>query len=416
MHPNGRAVALVTLALIGCGLLAAAGVTGAMAEATTLDASTDGEPPVDSPPASIVLGTDDELTEEAYLEPVPEPGDSYFEAEATDGSWISYVNPRDEYRDPYLGGGSGKICVTLLNERGEPIVGESVPDTTVTVPTGESLEWHTAADPLVVEYPLTAAYERPLDADQFGTNPELPQGDGYLDSHCLELHGLPEDGTVEYGEAEIDGEAADRIEVVGYHQQAHEAWDSDVDPIDDATSYAEAGGGWTYRTDGSHGQAVVVLQLTGEEADDGTDGDGDDGTGDHTDDGTDGDADDETGDDADDGTDGDADDETGDDADDGTDGDADDETDDDADDGTDDDADDGADGDSDDGAADDVTGDDAEGSTGANGDGGATTDDSDDIEDDGAGDADRIPGFGLLLGGIAVAAVLMSLHVRRRET
>ena len=199
--------------------------------------------------------------EEAYEESVPDRDDPYYEAEDPDGNWISYINPRDEYRSPYLGDGSGKVCVTLLNEEGEPIVGESVPETTVTVPTGDSLEWHPNADPFAVQYPLTDHYERPLDADQFGTNPELTQGDGYLDSHCLEWHGLPEDGTVEYGEVEIDGEYAEWIDVVGYIQQAHDSWDSDVDPIADAESYEEAGGGWTYETDGSHGQAVVVLQL-----------------------------------------------------------------------------------------------------------------------------------------------------------
>jgi len=37
------------------------------------------------------------VSEEAYVEPAPEPGDPYFEAAATDGSWVSYENPRDEY-------------------------------------------------------------------------------------------------------------------------------------------------------------------------------------------------------------------------------------------------------------------------------------------------------------------------------
>jgi hypothetical protein len=200
------------------------------------------------------------VSEEAYVQAAPERGDAYFEAEASDGSWISYQNPRDEYRSPYLGDGSGKICVVLLNENGDPVVGESVPNTTITVPTGESLAWHSGADPITVELPMTSHYDRPLDADQFGTS-DLPQGDGYLDSHCYEFHGLPEDATIEYGEAQVDGEHADRIDVVGYHQQAHAAWDSDVDPIADAVSYEEAGGGWTYQTDASHGQVVVVLQL-----------------------------------------------------------------------------------------------------------------------------------------------------------
>lgn len=215
-----------------------------------------------------------DTVEEPYIEPVPERGDPYFEAEASDGSWISYVNPRDEYRDPYLGDGSGKLCVSLYNADGEVVVGETVPNTTVTVPTGESLDWHSHADPFVVELPLTEHYERPLDADQFGTDPDLPQGDGYLDSHCLEIHGMPADGTVEYGEAEVDGEYEDRIEVVGYLQQDAQSWNSSVDPLADARSYEEAGGGWTYDPEHSHGQMVVVLQLDHDETD--TNGEDDD--------------------------------------------------------------------------------------------------------------------------------------------
>ncbi|RQG99022.1 PGF-CTERM sorting domain-containing protein [Natrarchaeobius oligotrophus] len=253
------AVAAGAFALCLLGLLVAAGIGGVSADGAS-DA-----------PAAHVAPSDGDVSEEAYVEAVPEEGDAYFEAEADDGSWISYINPRDEYRMPYHGDGSGKICVTLLNEAGEPIVGESVPETTVTVPTGEELEWHSHADPMTVEYPLTDNYNRPLDADQFGTNPDLPQGDGYLDSHCIEMHGIDENATVEYGEARIDGEHADRIELVGYVQQAHDAWDTDVDPIEDAEPYEEAGG-WTYHPDGSHGQAVVVLQLEGEvEPDDSTD-------------------------------------------------------------------------------------------------------------------------------------------------
>lgn len=198
------------------------------------------------------------------MEEVPKEGDPYFEAVANDGSWISYDNPRDGYRSPYLGEGSAKMCVALYNENGEPIVGESVPNTTVTLPTGEMLDWHSSADPITVKLPMTEHYDRPLDADQFGTS-DLPQGDGYLDSHCYEFHGLPEDATVEYDEVSIEGEHADRIDLVGYIQQEHEAWDSDIDPIADAESYDEAGGEWTYRSDGSHGQVVVVLQLNSSE-------------------------------------------------------------------------------------------------------------------------------------------------------
>ncbi|MFW5977654.1 MAG: PGF-CTERM sorting domain-containing protein [Halohasta sp.] len=205
-----------------------------------------------------------DVSEEAYNESAPEPGDEYFEAAADDGSWVSYDNPRDEYRDPYLGEGSGKICTVLLNEAGEPIVGETVPNTTVTVPTGEAIEWHSEADPLTVDYPLTDHYERPLDADQFGTSDDLAQGDGYMDSHCIEFHGPATNETIEYGEATVGGDHADRIEVVGYIQKTG-TWESDIEPLEAATSYEEAGGEWTYRESESHGQVVVVLQLAADD-------------------------------------------------------------------------------------------------------------------------------------------------------
>ncbi|WP_436344027.1 PGF-CTERM sorting domain-containing protein [Natronorubrum sp. FCH18a] len=258
--------ALLTGILVGAVL-----AVGALAGLTIGGGSDGGGPALESGVAA-----QDDVSEDAYEEPVPEEGDLYHEETADDGSWISYVNPRDEYRDPYLDDGSGKICVTLVNEAGEPVVGESVPNTSVTIPTGEPLDWHSEADPFVVEFPMTDHYTRPLDADQFGTNPDLPHGDGTLDSHCLEWHGLPEDETVEYGEAELEGAHADDIELVGYVQQTHEAWDADVDPIADAESYDATEGGWTYHPDGSHGQTVVVLQLNEELAGERSHSDGED--------------------------------------------------------------------------------------------------------------------------------------------
>ncbi|MFC3960263.1 hypothetical protein [Halovivax cerinus] len=200
------------------------------------------------------------IAESAAAIAAPEQGDPYFEASDPDGDWVSYVNPRDEYRDPYLGEGSGKLCVTLLNADGDPIVGESIPNTTVTIPTGESLSWHSLADPFAVEYPVSDETQ-PLDADQFGIAADLPQGDGVMDSHCIEFHGLPENGSISYGEARVTGEYAEHVDVVGYIQNANEAWDTSVDPVDDAVSYQAAGGGWDYVPGGSHGQAVIVLQL-----------------------------------------------------------------------------------------------------------------------------------------------------------
>lgn len=250
--------ALLIAVLLGCSAVVASGVVAA----TTTPHSS-------SPSASVHPA----VSEGHYEQPVPEPGDAYFEAEADDGSWVSYINPRDDYRSPYLGDGSGKICITLVNEAGDPVVGESIPNTTATIDTGDELEWHDDADPFVVEFPLSDHYDRPLDADQFGTDPDIVQGDGYLDSHCLEWHGLPEDETVSYGELELEGDHTADVEVVGYIQQAHDAWDSDVDPISDAQAYEEVGG-WTYETEASHGQVVAVLQLDGDvDADTGGAGD-----------------------------------------------------------------------------------------------------------------------------------------------
>ncbi|MCU4801589.1 PGF-CTERM sorting domain-containing protein [Halobacteria archaeon HArc-gm2] len=217
--------------------------------------------------AATVISAEN-VSEEAYAEPVPTPGDPYFEAEDPDGEWISYVNPRDEYRSPYIGNGSAKICLTLLNEAGNPIVGKTVPNTTVTVPTGDSTAWHSSADPITVQFPLTEHYDRPLDADQFGTNPDLPQGDGYLDSHCIEFHGLSSNATIKYGKASIDGPSAHKIELVGYIEKSRQTWDSAVDPTADTVSYRETGGGWSFTPQASHGQVVVVLQLGTEETGD----------------------------------------------------------------------------------------------------------------------------------------------------
>ncbi|WP_254524650.1 PGF-CTERM sorting domain-containing protein [Natrinema caseinilyticum] len=266
---DSRVVLALGLGLVVIGGLVASGAAGAAAG--TLD------------PAQT--NQSDRVSEEAYREPAPEEGDPYFEAAADDGSWISYENPRDEYRSPYLGDGSGKICVTLVNENGDPVVGTSVPNTSVTIPTGGATTWHSDANPMTVEFPVTDHYEFPLDGDEFGTSPDVAQGDGYMDSHCIEFHGNPVGSTIEYGEAELDGKYADRIDVVGYIQQepAGDGWDSDIDPVADAESYAEAGGGWTTTQNSTHGGAVVVLQLDApadertipvdsNSSDDGTDG------------------------------------------------------------------------------------------------------------------------------------------------
>jgi hypothetical protein len=281
MSASRRAVETVAAFAVGLLLVGVVAVTAAPAPPDASPANS--APAVDAPPADN--HSDREPIEEEYVRPAPEEGDPYFEAAAEDGSWVSYLNPRDEYRDPYLGDGSGKLCVTLLNEDGEVVVGESVPNTKVTMSTGETLDWHSRANPMEVRFPVTDHYEFPLDGDQFGTSPSVVQGDGYMDSHCIEFHGPDENATITYGPVEVEGERADWIEVVGYIQQEHEAWDTSVDPLEDAVPYEEVGG-WTYRPGGSHGQAVVVLQLdppADAYPDKGSDTGGEETTGDGTD-------------------------------------------------------------------------------------------------------------------------------------
>lgn len=107
--PDRNTVQITALSLIVAGCivavvaLAGAGVTATEASNSQQYATT---------PAT------DNVSEEAYEEPAPGPDDQYFEAADPDGDWVSYINPRDKYRSPYLGDGSGKICVTLVNEEG----------------------------------------------------------------------------------------------------------------------------------------------------------------------------------------------------------------------------------------------------------------------------------------------------------
>ncbi|UTF53840.1 PGF-CTERM sorting domain-containing protein [Natronosalvus rutilus] len=360
------------VSLAGLTLLLAGLTVGALVGAGPLTPATG---PVDPGPENV--------SEPAAEEPVPERGDPWFEAAAADGSWISYVNPRDEYRTPYLGDGSSKVCTTLVNEAGDPIMGETVPNTTVTLPMGESVAWHSHADPFVTQYPLNDHYERPLDADQFGVS-DLPQGDGYLDSHCIEIHGLSEEGdSVEYGEAIVEGEHADRVEVVGYIQQepAGTGWDSNVDPVADAVSYEEAGGGWTFTPDSSHGQVTVVLQLVDETGgdDDGEAGENDDGNG-GSENGTD-----------DSSSDSDENDGNGSDADgEETKGDG-------------------------DGADNNETDDDGTGTDDRSSDGPVLEDDPEDDETAGAND-DAQPGFGAGVAGFAIMSLVIAAIGRRRES
>jgi len=209
-------------------------------------------------------GDDTGVTEQAYIQEVPEEGDPYFEAGTDD--WVSYVNPRDDYNPAYdsrdEAPGSGKVCMTLLNENGEPIVGETVPDTQASMDL-DGIEWHSSANPFTLEFPLTENYERPLDSDQFGTSSDLPQGDGYLDTHCLEYHQVPANHTLTYDQVEISGQNAEDIKVVGYYDQRG-TWSSDFDPENDVSPYGSSSssdGTASMVPGNSHNEVLVVLQL-----------------------------------------------------------------------------------------------------------------------------------------------------------
>ncbi len=216
--------------------------------------------------ASDEIGITDEgsgtVSEEAYIEPAPEEGDPFFEARAED--WISYLNPRDEYNPDGYGEGSGRICLTLLNEDGEPVVGESIPDTQFSMET-DGIDWHSSADPFTVEFPLTEHYDRPLDADQFGTSTDLPQGDGYMDAHCIEYHDVSETHALTYDDGVVTGANADAVDIVGYYDQIG-TWESDFDPLAEAEPYgtsASSDGIVEMNPDNSHAETLVVLQLNG---------------------------------------------------------------------------------------------------------------------------------------------------------
>jgi hypothetical protein len=208
--------------------------------------------------------SESQVTEEAYLQEVPEEGDYYYEAGTDD--WVSYVNPRDEYNPEYESRdeapGSGKVCFAVMNEEGDPIVGETLPNTQASMDLG-GIEWHSHANPFTVEFPLTENYERPLDSDQFGTSDNLPQGDGILDTHCLEFHQVEENHTLTYDEVEITGEHAEDLEVVGYYDQLN-TWSTDFDPENDVSPYGtdESSDGVVSMSPGNtHAEVLAVLQL-----------------------------------------------------------------------------------------------------------------------------------------------------------
>ena len=216
--------------------------------------------------SSILYYENISVTENAYT---PDRQD-YLEEETED--WISYYNPRDQFHPEYKNNttesvpdevfesrpGSGKFCVSLLNERKEPISGKTIPNTTIKANL-DGLNWHKYANPFEVRMPLHKNYDVPLDADQFGTNETLPQGDGILDSHCIEWHLESSNFNLSYDKFDVITDNPERIKFVGYHQKL-DTWDSNVDPIEDAQPYEEVGE-LTFEENKTHGQVVGVFQL-----------------------------------------------------------------------------------------------------------------------------------------------------------
>ena len=206
-----------------------------------------------------------EITEEPFIQEAPREGDEYFEAEDEDGDWISYINPRDEYHGQISTHqpGSGKFCVSLLNERKQPILGNTLENTTVEIEFGQNLDWHNHTNPFEVDFPLNENYDRPLDGDQIGTSSDVPQGDGYMDSHCIEWHEIPLEDTITYQEPEILGENSSDIEVLGMIEQDGQSWNTDLKIPGDLNDYKseEVTGELLKDNDHTHGQAMVFLTL-----------------------------------------------------------------------------------------------------------------------------------------------------------
>lgn len=198
--------------------------------------------------------------------------------EASNEDWVSYKNPRDRFHPDYheVGEsvpdevmnkerpGSGKFCMSLLNEANQPVMGETLNNVTAEMHI-EGLEWHSLANPFRVNYPLNENYDRrPLDGDQFGSSDNLSQGDGYLDSHCIEFHLEKEDLSLNYSQIDVYGQDSEGVEVVGYRENIG-VWDSTIDPVEDVYEYNASelsDGKVSMDEENTHFQVVGVLRLT----------------------------------------------------------------------------------------------------------------------------------------------------------
>lgn len=192
----------------------------------------------------------DTRVEERHVTPAPEPdyvGEDY----------LSYPNPRDHYKhdQDIHREGSAKVCHIMLNQRGEVVTGETVDDVQLSVDTDIPYE---DARPVTFDTPVNQV------ADLVGTSEDLREGDGYLDAECAEFHDLRLNETYHYSQANISGEDAENVEVVG-HQ---EFWNNQYDPLEDVEEYGNSSNsdgeitlspGYNTR----HAEVVVVSQITG---------------------------------------------------------------------------------------------------------------------------------------------------------
>lgn len=193
----------------------------------------------------------DSATEDRTLTPAPAP-------ESLGIEWISYPNPRDVMPDPYTAQDepSIKVCTVLLNQDNEVITGETVDNAEVSmdiggVPYGE-------AHPATFDLPLTQY------SDMIGANENMPEGDGWLDSECMEFANLAP-GSFTYSEPAITGSDSQDIEFVGVteywnQQNVGEPFDKNVDAYG-ATDLSDGEFSLGPSHDRRHIELVYVFRL-----------------------------------------------------------------------------------------------------------------------------------------------------------
>lgn len=212
------------------------------------DTLPDGDTPDDAP-------DDSGVTEERHVTEAPSPSSP---SVSTGEGWISYPNPRNHMPRPStaIDDPSIKVCAVLLNQANEVITGTTVPDTRITMDT--SIDRYEAGNPVTFTTPLEQY------ADLIGTDPSLPEGDGYLDAECVEFHNL-ETGRYTYSPPSITGQHADEIEFVGVTEYAgarpsgnpfeKEAYEFGTNDLSDGVFNLEG------EYDQRHGEAIYFFRL-----------------------------------------------------------------------------------------------------------------------------------------------------------